>query len=300
MKRLESSLAHGPGVGVRWLRNRFKADKRENSSTRYSLTLDQRIIAPHLQGEGPIAFIVYCDFWGVNTMLPTSRVSGSHGGSVAKLPDSPRSQISALQRGLLTTATLMVILSGFTGCMTMHNGFKAMTSNGSWNDTVVVLRNRSFSSKAWHRRKHHFCDEKFNKDFCAGFRAGYEASADGSDGCTPAFPPKEYWSWEFQSAEGQGRTAAWFAGYPYGAQAAEEDGVSNWNQLPMGANMQAQYPQQRAIAYEGEVIPIVPDPGAPGLGTVQPLHMGLPTEAQPLPSSGIFGLPPGAEIIDMP
>ena len=139
-------------------------------------------------------------------MLPTSRVSGRFGKSIAKLPDRPTFQTNALGRRMLTAATLMVILSGFTGCMTVHNGWKAMTSNGTWNDTVVVLRNRSFSAKAWHRRKHHFCNERFNKDFCAGFRAGYEDAANGADGCTPAFPPKEYWSWEFQSAEGQGRT----------------------------------------------------------------------------------------------
>jgi len=184
--------------------------------------------------------------------------------------------------------------------MTAHNGWKAMTSNGTWNDTVVVLRNRSFSAKAWHKRKHHFCDEKHNKDFCAGFRAGYEDAANGSDGCTPAFPPKEYWSWEFQSAEGHGRTSAWMAGYPHGARAAEEDGVTNWSQLQMGPALQSQYKNNK------------PASSMPPLPAGQtPLHssqIGVPTQAQPLPiGSGLglppgtdLGLPPGAEIIGIP
>ncbi len=63
------------------------------------------------------------------------------------------------------------------------------------------------------------------------FGPANEAVADGSDGCTPSFPPNTYWGWRYQSAEGQAKVAAWFSGYPHGARAAEEDGVGNWTQI---------------------------------------------------------------------
>lgn len=179
-------------------------------------------------------------------------------------PNASPSCVPVLGRasGMLLAALTMLTLSS-TGCSVVHNGYSAMTKNGSWNETVVVLRNRSFSMKAWHKRKHRFCREKHTKDFCNGFRAGYESVASGSsNGCTPAFPPSEYWSWEYQSAEGQAKTGAWYSGYPQGARAAEEDGVSNWNQVPMSAGMQAEYQQAGILTHEGALYPI-PDPNAP-------------------------------------
>ncbi|MEZ6137232.1 MAG: hypothetical protein R3C53_20270 [Pirellulaceae bacterium] len=219
-------------------------------------------------------------------MLPTSRVS---------VAAKRRDRIGSPGRSILGLASAVVLLTGMSGCMTVHNGYKALTSNGTWNDTVVVLRNRNFSAKAWHRRKHNFCNEKFNKDFCAGFRAGYEEAANGADGCTPAFPPKEYWSWEFQSAEGQGRTSAWFAGYPQGVRAAEEDGIVHWNQLPMGANLQAQYQQSGTVNHQGAVYPIPAD------GMMQP---DFPQQAYPTPAPSNIGypsdIPAGSELVPMP
>ncbi|MCA9130543.1 MAG: hypothetical protein KDB22_25820 [Planctomycetales bacterium] len=124
------------------------------------------------------------------------------------------------------------------------------------------MRNRSFSAKGWHRRKDAYCREKHLGDFCKGFRAGYEAVCEGgNNGCTPAFPPSDYWSWEYQSGEGHERTAAWFAGYPHGARAAEEDGVAHWHQVPMSAGMQAEYQQAGILTHEGALYPI-PDPNA--------------------------------------
>lgn len=183
-----------------------------------------------------------------------------------------------------TALSAAVLVSGFTGCTTIHNAHRAITNNGAWNDTVVVLRNRSFSAKAWHRRKQNFCRQQYINDFRAGFRTGYEDVAGGSDGCSPAFPPKEYWSWEFQSAEGQARTGAWMAGYPYGAQAAEEDGVSNWTQLQMSTGLQAQYQQAGMFEHKGALYPI-PGESCQSCPTVDGAY--LPPGA----------IPPGAELI---
>lgn len=162
------------------------------------------------------------------------------------------------KRPFASKAILVGLLSlvGLTGCTTFTNMHKALVNSTHWNETVLIMRNRSFSAKAWHCRKHHFCDRKYIKDFCAGFRTGYEDVANGADGCTPAFPPKEYWSWEFQSAEGAQRTSAWYAGYPHGVRAAEEDGVANWTQLPMSVEMQSQYQQTGMFTHEGTLYPI--------------------------------------------
>ena len=218
-------------------------------------------------------------------MLPSVR-------PVHRRSKSRRSSLKSTLKCSLVAVTLCLGVSSFSGCMTVHNGWEAITNNGSWNDTVVVLRNRSFSKRAWHRREHHFCKQAHQGDFCAGFRAGYEAVAAGADGCTPAFPPQEYWSWEYQSAEGQARTSAWFAGYPHGCRAAEEDGVSNWNQIQMSAGMQAEYQQVGTFEHEGALYPI-PDQNAvvtPPQPAEQVIQM---TDMNGRP----FVLPEGAELI---
>ena len=129
----------------------------------------------------------------------------------------------------------------FTGCSAMTGLNNSWKYNGYWNTTMMGQRNRSGASKAWHCRKHHFCNEKYLKEFSAGFRAGYTEVADGGTGCSPAFPPREYWGWKYQSCEGQARVAAWFSGFPHGARAAEEEGVGTWTQIQTSANIQHQY-----------------------------------------------------------
>ena len=113
----------------------------------------------------------------------------------------------------------------FAGCTAFTGLNNSWQYNGYWNQTMMGQRNKSSASKAWHCRKHHFCNEKYMKEFSQGFKAGYMDIADGGTGCTPAFPPREYWGWKYQSCEGQARVAAWYSGFPHGARAAEEDGI---------------------------------------------------------------------------
>lgn len=230
-------------------------------------------------------------------MLPTSHVSKKCGKNFAKLRRAIQATLNGYaRRSLLAAASLGTVIGGFTGCQTVHNGFEAITNNGAWNDTVVVLRNRSMARKAWLRRKPHFCEQKYLSDFEAGFRAGYESVADGDDGCTPNFAPQEYWSWEFQSAEGQSRTAAWFSGFPHGARAAEEDGVNNWTQLQMSSGLQSQYQETGMFEHEGALYPIPATPTGSGMnGTQTPAN-----EELLLPAEVLRSLPPGAQIIPNP
>jgi hypothetical protein len=175
----------------------------------------------------------------------------------------------------------------------VHNASKLCTENESWNEAVIIMRNRAWATKAWHKRKHHFCNQNYLNDFAAGFRQGYEDVANGSNGCTPSIPPKSYWNWEFQSGEGQARTAAWFSGYPHGARAAEEDGVGNFSQMQLSSGLQSEYQQAGVLPKGAIVYPIQPNssliPNTAPTGTEgsqTPMPMGEPTVV-PMPIDGL-------------
>lgn len=208
------------------------------------------------------------------------------------LPQACVSTRPRLHRGKLVTASLIVVLACSSGCTLVHNAHKACTQNESWNEAVVVMRNRAWATKAWHKRKHHFCNERYINDFAAGFRQGYEDVANGSNGCTPATPPRSYMTWEFQSAEGHARTAAWFQGYPQGARAAEEEGVGNYYQLQLSTGLQSEY-QRAGVLPEGSHIYPIPDsptvhshsPSSNISSQPVPMSIGEPTIV-PMPING--------------
>lgn len=215
-------------------------------------------------------------------MLLTSNVS----------PQAWHRAKSRLHRGRLLAASLIVVLTCSSGCTLVHNAHRSLTYSDSWNEAVLVMRNRNLSTKAWHKRKHHFCNESYSADFAAGFRQGYEDVANGGNGCTPATPPRSYWTWEFQSGEGQARTSAWFSGYPHGARAAEEDGIGNYSQLQLSSGLQSQFQQVGVLPAGPHVYPIMDGsqivPNAVPMemhGTPVPMSMGEPTIV-PMPMSG--------------
>ena len=144
-------------------------------------------------------------------------------------------------KALMATALMSLVVMSSSGCTAVTGISNLFKYNNDLNDYIMSSRAYSMSGKAWHARKHCFVDQKYLKDFQRGFRAGYVQVADTGSGCTPAFPPVEYWNWYYQSAEGQARVAAWFAGFPHGAQAAEEDGVGMWNQIQTSSTIQKQY-----------------------------------------------------------
>lgn len=199
---------------------------------------------------------------------------------------------SAFARLLGSLATATVILCCYSGCSTIHNGFQSLRNNSDWNDSVILLRNRNFASKAWHRRKHNFANQAHTSDFSAGFRAGYINAAEGGDGCTPSHPPQEYWGWQFQSAVGQSRTSAWFAGYPYGYTAAIEEGIANCNQLQLGTMSPAQDPMYAMTDLQNGALSISPLPTSPSMNGGYPLQLepmhGLPDGFAPRPAPEII------------
>ncbi len=162
-------------------------------------------------------------------------------------PDGQRQNASVYKK-LFAAFLVTASVAELPGCGTMQVAQDSYRYNSAWNSFVMKHRNQGLASKAWHRRKHHFCNEEHLDCLCDGFRAGYMSVAEGGDGCTPAFPPREYWGWEYQSAEGQRKVSSWFAGYPLGCKAAEEDGVGNWSQIQTSYGIQREYHQAGLLA----------------------------------------------------
>lgn len=161
-----------------------------------------------------------------------------------------------------------------------------MRYDQTWNDAASKFRNRSMSSRSWHRHKNVYCNETCLNDFCSGYRQGYEDVARGSNGCTPNFPPREYWGWQHQSAEGQKKVSAWFAGYPHGARAAEEEGVGHWSQIQMSSTLQSQFVTAGVLPNQGHAVYPITNPsetasrggptpaGVPAVHNAQPVDIG--------------------------
>ncbi len=133
----------------------------------------------------------------------------------------------------LTVALSMASL--MTGCTSVNSSLSSIFASGCLSDAIELHRNRTCALKAWFRREHNFCDQPYLRDFKQGFIDGYVAIAEGKPGCPPTVPPKQYWSWAYQTAEGQAQMAAWYAGYPYGVQAAKDDGLNNFNHVNLGS-----------------------------------------------------------------
>ncbi len=183
-------------------------------------------------------------------------------------------------------ASVLVAVGG--GCSMLQGVQDYIEYNDMTDDFVVGWRNFAWANKAWHARKAcHACEPQFH-NFGEGFRAGYRDVASGSNGCPPPLPPRQYWSWKYQNPEGQAKIAAWFAGYPHGAKAAEEDCAGNWRQIPVSHVIEQQYSPEFTQAQiprcDGSCFPqptdqLTPDGHAPPADQL-PLPEGLPLERQ--------------------
>lgn len=199
---------------------------------------------------------------------------------------------------MFQAAALAVALlaSGSTGCSLVHNFSESMRYDNTWNDAAAQIRGRSMSARNWHRHKNRYCNEACLTEFCAGYRQGYEDVAKGnSNGCTPNFPPRDYWGWQYQSAEGQKKVAAWFAGYPHGARAAEEEGVGNWSQIQMSSTLQSQYVTAGVLPNQGHAVYPITEPQKGPVG-------GPASAGAPLGPAAMPGVPmvPGAAGMPVP
>jgi hypothetical protein len=145
--------------------------------------------------------------------------------------------VTRLAWGLLAT----LAVSGACGCTAFQGVNDYLAYNDSVNDFVLGWRNSVWARQAWHERKGQFYGQPYFSAFGTGFRAGYENVASGGNGCPPAIPPRDFWTWKYQNPEGQAQVAAWFAGFPYGARAAEEDGAGLYQQIQLSSEIERQY-----------------------------------------------------------
>lgn len=149
--------------------------------------------------------------------------------------------LSRCSRGARQFALLLGLTLVCSGCSLTQGLNNAIAYNDPCNDFVMGWRNSVWASQAWHNQKQYFAGHAELRAFGAGFRDGYQSVASGGNGCPPPLPPRQYWSWKYQTAEGQCKVAAWFEGYGYGAAAAEQDGAGNFQNIQVSHAIETQY-----------------------------------------------------------
>ncbi|MGE0756277.1 MAG: hypothetical protein AB7F89_07830 [Pirellulaceae bacterium] len=173
----------------------------------------------------------------------------------------------------------VVLLASSPGCALFQGIDNYLAYNDATNDFVMGWRNSVWARQAWYERKSQFVGQPYFSHFGAGFRAGYENVASGGNGCPPGIAPREFWSWKYQTPEGQGQVAAWFSGFPYGAKAAEEDGAGLYQQIQVSHAIERQYSPEFQYSLGTPDAPPIVAPAAP----VEPVPAPLPQVQDPAP-----------------
>ncbi|TWT76713.1 hypothetical protein CA13_72110 [Planctomycetes bacterium CA13] len=162
--------------------------------------------------------------------LPPGELVSSAASGSSKLTRKSRRSRRAIRAVML--AGLSIAIVGSTGCTMFSGVCKSVQQTEALDEFMIGHRNRVMAAKAWHCQKHQFCNP--SSAFKDGFIEGYMDVANGGNGCIPSVAPSKYWGWAYQSANGQSAVNDWFAGYPMGVKAAEQDGVGHWNQIQTG------------------------------------------------------------------
>ncbi len=158
-----------------------------------------------------------------------------------------------LMHRLVATGCLAVALSSSMGCRGLNHWYHEF--QGCVSNHMVDYSNRALAEKAWIREKHRFCDRQYVQEFKDGFIQGYLDVATGGDGCTPTIAPPKYWGWAYQTPYGQAAVNAFFQGFPFGAKAAEQDGVGYWSEIPTSGLSNTLSPYGSGVITE-EVVPV--------------------------------------------
>jgi hypothetical protein len=191
---------------------------------------------------------------------------------------------------------LVIVLLGASGCAQFEGVQNVIEYNDFVDDFVLGWRGSAWASRSWREREPQFYGHPHLKDFGEGYRQGYRDVAAGGIGCPPALPRRRYWSWRYQTGEGQQKVAAWFEGYPHGARAAEEEGANRWREIQVSASIEAQYsPHFQNPSLHGSGVPAADEPPAYGTpAEVYPEEI-LRPDAYPAnvpPPPGISSPPP--------
>jgi hypothetical protein len=182
---------------------------------------------------------------------------------------------------LLAVTTIALAIGGSTGCTVSQGIQNSLAYNDAMNDFVLGWRNESWAKRTWREKRPEYGNQPFLDDFGKGFVDGYIAAAAGGAQCSPALPPRRYWSWKYQTAEGQGKTAAWYAGYPLGAQAAEEEGAHLWGDIQISESLRQEYELGHEAPYPYPVSRYNAEECCPQ----------IPVDGQIVPLDGIYEVP---------
>ena len=206
-------------------------------------------------------------------------------------------------RRLVLIAMCVVSLCS-SGCTLFRGVREQVAYNDGVNDFVLGWRNSVWARQAWYERAEHFVGQPHLAVFGAGFRAGYKDVASGGSGCPPPLPPRKYWSWQYQTPEGQAKVAAWFSGYPHGARAAEEEQAGEYQNIQVSYVIEQQYSPEfqtgemldlegssRGIHQGGPPLEAYPDPSQLN-GPVE-IYQDTPNVIPAVPQAQQFGVPVG-------
>ncbi|QEF98737.1 hypothetical protein Mal15_27920 [Stieleria maiorica] len=216
-------------------------------------------------------------------------------------------------RSIVIAGTAAVMLASTSGCSLVSNAYRQIRKAEYLDDFMLAHRNKVFATKAWLREKHCHKNRPHLSEFKAGFIEGYIDVANGSNGCIPSIAPSQYWGWKYQSPGGQAAIDAWFAGYPLGVKAAEQDGVGFWSRAPVmaPASQTAGTTDPAAMPTEAETVlgpdgkPIPPEIIVPGstriIETTTPIDsMHLEPLAPPVAEPAIEGAAIEGETLSIP
>lgn len=182
----------------------------------------------------------------------------------------------------------LLSLASLSGCYTtsdrIHQEFAACS-------------NKHRAMKAWCQCRSEYAEcQEYLWDFGAGFRQGYADVAGGSDGCTPAVPPRKYWSHFYKSAEGQCAVVAWFDGYQHGAAVAVSDGANAYSHVPTSDEIYRRNCPTTAMSLQQYQAAHGPTPS-----TAAPMDGGIPPIPEPygggVPSPGDYHAPYSPDVL---
>jgi hypothetical protein len=184
--------------------------------------------------------------------------------------DEQNMKMTSARRRFAAGLVLSLMVCSCAGCSILNGAFRALSRQECVDDFLIGFRNSAMASRAWNRIRPRYKNHQHLNDFKAGFYDGYANVAGGGAGCCPAVAPSSYWSWKYQSPEGQLAVNAYFQGFPLGAKAAEQDGVGNWGAIPTNLRQPAQ----------SKPFPTSPQPGTGSPGPVDAANPFLP---EPIP-----------------
>lgn len=154
---------------------------------------------------------------------------------------------AAAARHVLFLGGLSLLMCGMTGCGTVSY----LSSTTRPMDSLFI----GYRDHVWANRAYNMAHRGQSRPLMShhrkGFVAGYCDVCRGGDGYVPALPPDEYWSYEYQSSQGQECVRAWFDGYPAGVAAARQTGVDRFRDVYVSEEVKAAI----AVEQNGRFLP---------------------------------------------